>query len=334
MSSIVLRRITFTAALACLVGCDDSAPSGRSNLGRKIPPQEGPALIVQRGDLDAALDCKQPLTPGGRAVLLVHGTSVMPEENWGWNWESALPHFGFLPCTVRLPDYAFVDIQVSSEYVVHAIREMSDTTGLKIAVVGVSQGGLQPRWAIRWWPDVRERINDLVMLATPNHGALFADLSCALVSCLPALWQTRTTGSRFLDILNHADETPGKVSYTSIYSHTDVVIQPSFLDASAVLEGGVNIAVQDFCPGRVVDHAQHVYDAAVWALAIDALLHPGPLDVDRVDPAACLDAVMPHVDLVEALQRGAEVYLASAMRQAASAGKVDREPELRNYTRD
>lgn len=298
-------------------------------------PVAGPPLSVPQADLDAALFCPKALASGDSTVLLVHGTSVTPEENWEWNWQRALPEFGFATCTVRLPDFAFVDIQVSSEYVVHAIRVISDATGAKVSVVGLSQGGLQPRWAIRWWPDIRGRVDDLVMMAVTNHGAPFADSSCNPGPCLPALWQQRTFGSMFLAALNAGDETPGDVSYTSIYSHTDGVVQPSAPaeDASARVDGGVNIAVQDFCPGRPVDHAQHSYDAAVWALGFDALTHDGPLDISRVDAAACLDAVMPYADEAESIRRGAEIYTVAGERQATYDKKTSAEPELRDYAR-
>jgi triacylglycerol lipase len=291
----------------------------------------GPALAVAAADLAAALECPEALAPGAHAVLLVHGTSVTPEENWSWNWALALPELGFLPCTVRLPDYAFVDIQDSSEYVVHAIRAMSDATGTKISVVGISQGGMQPRWAIRWWPDIRERIDDLVMLAATNHGAAFADASCAASPCLPALWQLRWGGSDFLSALNDGDQTPGDVSYTSIYSLTDPVIQPVVPAPPSALDGAVNVAIQDICPGRPVEHAQEAYDAVAWALGIDALTHAGPVDVTRIDPGVCNEVVMPFVDPATAAAGGANIYLVAGTRQGAYAGKTDHEPPLKDY---
>jgi hypothetical protein len=324
------RSLTVVAIAAALAACGGASLPAT---GLPVGKSAGPALTVDADALAAALECPQPLAPGARAVLLVHGTSVTPEENWEWNWQRALPHFGFQACTVRLPDYAFVDIQVSSEYVVHAIRAMADATGAKISVVGLSQGGLQPRWAIRWWPDIRERVDDLVMIVTTNHGAPFADASCAAPPCLPALWQQRYQGSMFLAALNAGDETPGDVSYTSIYSHSDVVVQPSAPVAAASLDGAVNVAVQDLCPGRPVDHAQSSYDAAVWALGFDALSHDGPLDLARVDRAACLEFALPYADPVEAARRGAEIYLVAGERQSTYQGKVSEEPPLREYAR-
>ena len=40
---------------------------------------------------------------------------------------------------------------------------------------------------------------------------------------------------------------------------------------SAALGGATNIAIQDVCPGRVVGHFETIYDAAFYAVIIDAL---------------------------------------------------------------
>lgn len=326
-------RAAAGALALLLAACGGSVPPG---LIVDAGGADGPPLTESPAELQAALECSTPLAAGDRAVLLVHGTSVTPEENWSWNWQRALPEFGFAVCTVRLPDYAFVDIQVSSEYVVHAIRAMSDATGARISIVGLSQGGLQPRWAIRWWPDIRARVDDLVMLATTNHGAPFADSSCNPGPCLPALWQQRAIGSQFLAALNAGDETPGEISYTAIYSDSDAVIQPSAPPEQATgrAEGGVNVLVQDLCPGRPVDHAQHSYDAAVWALGFDALTHEGPLDLARVDPAVCAQTVLPFGDEAECARRGGEIYTLAGERQATYDKKTAEEPPLRDYARN
>jgi hypothetical protein len=82
-----------------------------------------------------------------------------------------------------------------------------------------------------------------------------------------------------------------------------------------------------------VDHAQSSYDAAVWALGLDALTRDGPLDLGRVDPAACLEFALPYADPAEAAQRGADIYLVAGERQSTYQGKVSEEPALRPYAR-
>jgi triacylglycerol esterase/lipase EstA (alpha/beta hydrolase family) len=284
---------------------------------------------VPTADLDAAFQCIAPPRAGDRGVLLVHGTSLTAEEHWGWNYALALPALGYAVCTVQFPGYAFGDVQESSEYAVHAIRRLHAATGRRIAVFGHSQGGIEPRWAIRWWPDVGAAVEDLIMLSAPNHGAAFADLSCN-APCLPALWQ-QSQGSQLLAALNDGDETPGEIAYTSIYSHTDWVIQPSLPEATAALEGAANIAVQDVCAGHVVDHIQAAFDAVVYALVVDALSHDGPADPARIDAMVCAEAAMPLVDPVTGWQRTAELYALAGERQAMADNKVDAEPALRDY---
>lgn len=256
----------------------------------------GPALEAPPGDLEAALECPDAFGGPGEPVLLVHGTYSTPEENWSWNFGAALPEMGFDVCTVRLPDRSTGDIQVSSEYVVFAIREIAARSGEPVDVLGHSQGSLQPRWALKWWPDTRALVDDLVMMAGPNHGTALADLAYEF-GCHPSCYQM-ATGSNFMAALNAGDETPGEVDYTSLYSVTDELVQPAFPPeaATAAIDGAVNVALQDLCPGRPGEHAAMAADAAIAAAVLDALTHDGPFDVTRFDPLTCAQAWMDGFD--------------------------------------
>ena len=254
----------------------------------------GPALETAQATLDAALHCPATFSHANHEpVLLVHGTFTNERENWDWNYASALPKQGYDVCTVRLPDRANGDIQIASEYVVNAVRRMAAVTGRKVDVLGHSQGGLEPRWAVKWWPDVQADVDDLVMLATPNHGTTAADGEIALFhQCTPSCWQMATT-SMFIAALNKTDETPGAVSYTSIYGNTDELVQPA---TTAPVAGGSNIAISDLCPGRPEEHVSIAADAAAYAMVIDAFTHPGPADPSRFNKATCLQGAMPGFD--------------------------------------
>lgn len=256
---------------------------------------QGPALRPDRDALEAALRCPDAFEDTEREpLLLVHGTFGTPEENWGWNYAAALPDKGWDVCTVTLPDRSTGDIQASSEYVVFAIREIAARSGSKVDVMGHSQGGLQPRWAIRWWPDVEQAVDDLVMLAVPNHGSVVVDPAYE-TGCFPACYQM-STRSDFIAALNAGDETPGAISYTSIYSLDDEVVQPAAPEPTAALDGASNILVQDLCPGRRVGHLGLAYDAAVYEMVIDALTHPGPADPSRFEPLTCASIWFDGVD--------------------------------------
>lgn len=123
-------------------------------------------------------------------------------------------------------------------------------------------------------------------LGSPHHGTDVAE-AAVQAGCPPACWQMRTS-AQFIAALNSGgDETPGPVSYTSIYTVTDELVQPVVPTATAALAGASNVLVQDLCPGRPVDHVGLAYDAAVHAVVMDALNRRGPADPARFDPSAC-----------------------------------------------
>ena len=291
------------------------------------PPGDPPLSVPERLLADA-LRCPATFTHRAhQPVLLVHGTFATPEENWSWNYANALPAAGYDVCTVRLPDRSTGDIQVSSEYVVYAVRKIYERSGSKVDVLGHSQGGLQPRWAVRWWPSLRTKVDDLVMLGTPNHGTLVADQATPL-GAPPAAWQMRTN-SRFIAALNSEDETPGPMSYTSLYTLSDELVQPVVPAATAAVAGGRNLLVQNLCPGRVVDHVGLAYDAAAHDMVIDAFTHPGPADPARFDRSTCLQVAFDGVAPEPLLSTGiAELQDGSGFTGAPNATE---EPPLQPY---
>lgn len=271
--------------------------------------------------MDAALACK-----GGKSkldgkeqhqpVLLVHGTGVSREHNWSWNYWAQLPEVGYEICWVQLPDAALNDIQISSEYVARAIQVMHRKAGEKIDVLGHSQGGLQPRWAIRFFPSGRY-VADYISLATPNHGTVVADGQNS--GCFESCWQMRTT-SKFISALNAGDETPGRTHYTNIYTQTDELVQPTGTQA---LTEASNVLLQDLCPGRSVDHLAIASDGLTYLLVIDALEHRGPAEPSRLPADHCQETAMP----------GSTAPPPSGLPDWAGYESSDREPPLRPYAR-
>ena len=286
---------------------------------------EGPPLETPEQTLRAALTCPETFDDTAHEpVLLVHGTFVNSDINWSWSYVPALSSQGFDVCTVDLPNNAIGDIQISTEYVVFAIREIAARSGDRVDVIGVSQGGIEPRWAIKWWPDVQATVDDDVMLASPNHGVQGKPSSG--FPCFPSCWQMGR-GSNFLAALNAGDETPGDVSYTSIYSSFDVVVAPP--EQTSPLAGASNILIQDVCPLRPVDHGNMSGDAVTYAIALDALTHPGPADPARIPASTCSQSSMPGARYENGLQ--------PVIDEIASGGPeweyVTEEPPLKPYAR-
>src|SRR5687768_10867622 len=160
-----------------------------------------PPLTVPADQLAGALRCANELRGAQRTpVLLVHGTGTTVEESWRSGYLHALPLEGVPVCAVQLPARSMEDIQVASEYVVAAVRRMATDSGRRIAIVGHSQGGLEPWWALRYWTDLPALVEDVIGLAAPYNGAQTASDRCHERPCQPAIWQMRI-GSRFLGVL-------------------------------------------------------------------------------------------------------------------------------------
>ena len=280
--------------LTCLVlvaGAVSSPVSAKGRARYSVPTSKmDAALGCAYNSVSGAFGSGDSLSGIGKAqpVLLVHGTGVNREQNWEWNYWPALLAEGFEVCWVQLPSGSVGDIQITSEYVARAIEVMHRATGEKIDVLGHSQGGLQPRWAIKWFPS-GDKVDDYVSLATPNHGTYMAGHRSLTAGCFASCWQMQID-SNFLTALNDEDETPGKTSYTNIYTLTDELVQPVGTQA---LEGASNILIQDLCPGRPVDHLGIAGDYVTWELVLDAFLNPGGADPKSRSATACTQALLP-----------------------------------------
>ena len=296
--------------------------------------QRGPALSVAQDQLDASLECNGNPAAGPTPVLLVPGTGSNPPHNFGWNWEPALDQLGIPWCAVTLPGNALGDIQESAEYVVNAIRTLYSRAGRRISIIGHSQGGMIPRWPLRFWPDTRAMVDDQIGFAPSNHGTTGAELLCS-VSCAAADWQ-QSDQSEFIKAVNSYQETFPGISYTEIYSHTDEIVTPNADDTgSSSLHGGggeiTNVAVQDVCPLDVSEHlAVGTQDNTAYALAIDALSHPGPANPASIPASVCANPLMPGINPVTYPTDLASSVLDLATN-TASAPQVPEEPPLRCY---
>ena len=149
---------------------------------------------------------------------------------------------------------------------------------------------------MKWWPSAQAAVDDLVLLAGPSHGVQLAESADRNPFPMPAAFWQFDSGSNFLAALNAGDETPGSISYTSIYSETDELVQPAQPVPTAGLDWGheeantVNLDIQKVCPGRIVDHLSiGTIDGATQELVIDALEHSGPASPARAGlDALCL----------------------------------------------
>lgn len=109
---------------------------------------------------------------------------------------------------------------------------LAQTGASQVDLVSHSMGGLNTRWYVKFVGG-STKVDDWVNLGGPNHGTSTAGLCFWEVSCFEM-----RAGSSFLTQLNSGDETPGIVSYTTVWSPCDEVINP---DSSTLLSGATNI---------------------------------------------------------------------------------------------
>ena len=320
--------LTSAANMASAAGTGPYAPLGRP----------GPALSITQAQVNAALACTGSLTdPAHVPILLVPGTDTTPQTAFSWNYERAFAAEGRPFCGITLPGNALLDIQTAGEYIVAGIRTLYARDGHRpVAIVGWSQGGMVPRWALRFWPDTRGKVASVIALDPSNHGTTVAVASCdGSQSCAPADWQ-QASNARFIAALNSGAETFSGIAYTVVYSRDDEVVVPNLNNhgSSSLHTGGgeiADIAVQTICPADTSEHlAMGTYDPVGYALVIDALDHAMPANPADIPASVCLQTLQPGVDPAMFAQNYASL-LASIAAAGNAAPKVSAEPALAGY---
>lgn len=297
LTALTLAALVLTGASSVPAAADSARDGGSSSTYAPLN-RPGPRLLVPRADLRAALDCHGSPSARKRPVLLSPATSVTPEENYSWNYAKAFTDQGRYWCSITMPHHTFGDIQVAGEHHVFAIRTMHERTGRKIAILGHSQGGMNPRWALRFWPDTRPMVEEVIGMAPSNHGTT-ALQHCVpgATTCTPAVWQ-QVDEARFMQALNSRTETFRRISYTVITSRLDEVVTPMTSSFLSTGKGRIsNTAIQDICPAATSEHNfVGTIDPVAYALVMDALGHRGPANPARIDRAVCTQPYMPYVE--------------------------------------
>jgi hypothetical protein len=237
----------------------------------------GPRLTVPQSELDAAFKCPiDPTNATATPVMFVTGTGASGDQGFLIG-QDAFEAYGHPVCYVNFPDFTTADIQISVQYLVYGLRKEFALAHRKVAAIGISQGGLLPRFALTYWPDLRKKVSDVIAAAGTQHGTSLGRGTCsAAAPCPPADWQ-QIQGSHLLRAINsQPDETPGNVSYTTVRSLTDQTVQPQGgKHPTSALDGASNILIQGVCPGRTTSHIGTAVDSVTFAAFVDAVAHAG-----------------------------------------------------------
>ena len=253
-------------------------------LGVSAPAGADPAYPTSPfGDPTGANDWScHPSELRPEPVIIVHGTFGDRKDLLD-DLSAAMGAQGFCVFSLDYGNRATGPIEESAQELKDFTAKVLAATGAtKVSMVGHSQGGMMPRYYIKFLGGDAV-VDDLVGLSPSNHGTtVVGDPSNPLTgatfgSYCPACVQ-QAAGSEFLQNLNAGDETPGPVSYTQITTRYDEVVVPY---TSAYLAEGpdtTNITLQDTCPTDLADHLRIPMSKAAIGWTLDALTHAGPAD--------------------------------------------------------
>lgn len=312
-------------------------------LGAGAAQAKEPRIDVAPGKLRASLHCQKAVRDAKRTpILLVTGTGVDGSEAWPAGLQPTLLTIAKRPsCYVNFPEHTTGDIQVAAEYLVYAIRETQRRAGRKIAIYGISQGGLLPRWALTYWPSTRSLVTDVVAVAGTHHGTTVfgALLGACGDQCMftAAAWQQAAGADLQRAIAGYPDETPGKLGWTTVRSLTDEIVQPvEGPHPTSALRGATNVVIQHVCPGRQVSHITTGVDSVSYAVLIDAISHSGSARLSRLPSNVCARPFAPRLDETATRASVEHLYSLASPRtlQGADGGKLlGAEPPVKPYAR-
>ncbi len=240
----------------------------------------------------------QPSADHPRPVVLVHGTFANMATNWA-AMSPVLADAGY--CVFALnyggePGSLFKALgpieESAAELDAFVDRVLAATGADEVDIVGHSQGGMMPRYYIKFLGGADE-VNALIGLAPSNHGTTLHGLATLAEKYFPAAGDLlgsecqacmqQAKGSDFLQRLNSGDETPPGVSYTVIATEYDEIVTPY---TSGFLEGADNLTAQDLCAATLAEHGLVAFDAVVIHEVMNRL------DPDSATPTTC-EAYLP-----------------------------------------
>src|SRR3954449_8545725 len=151
-----------------------------------------PKLTEPKAALAASLKCTDGVDHAKRTpLMLVTGTGASGDEVYAIG-KGALDYRGIPACWVNFPNHTTADIQRSVQYLVYGLRVMHRRAGRKLAVFGISQGGLLPRIALTYWPSLTRFVDDVIAAAGTQHGTTVGQFDgCGKngKQCVPAAFQ-------------------------------------------------------------------------------------------------------------------------------------------------
>jgi triacylglycerol esterase/lipase EstA (alpha/beta hydrolase family) len=229
----------------------------------------------------------RPSAAHPQPVILVHGTFADMSDTW----QALSPllvdngycvfafNYGSYNGSGAAGIYAIGDVAQSADQLSRFVDQvLAVTAANKVDLVGDSQGGIMPRYYLRFLGGA-SKVHVLVGLAPSNHGTTLDGLftlasrfpgASALLAAFCLACGEQEAGSPLLSQLNAGGDTVPGVKYTVIQSTNDEVVTPytsAFLSGPAV----TNIVLQQQCPLDQGEHLSMPYDHIADADVLTAL---------------------------------------------------------------
>ncbi len=151
-------------------------------------------------------------------------------------------------------------------------RTMEGAGTDSVDIVGYSAGGVVARLYVRdeGGASVVRRV---LTVGSPHHGSDLASLAAEAAGGCPTACKQLATGSDLLRRLAAGDETPDGPRWITVRTADDRIVTPS---DSAVLDGALNIEVQELCAAATTSHGALPGDPVVLATVRSALAATAP----------------------------------------------------------
>ncbi|AYF74451.1 alpha/beta fold hydrolase [Nocardia yunnanensis] len=263
----------------------------------KVPTQQGPpqtehlaAARYLKEHPDAApqgandFGCK-PSAEHPRPVIFAHGTDSSAYSDWS----GLAPLVAQRGICVFALDYGgnpakdtfgTEDVWVSSAQIGVFVDQVLAATGAtQVDLVGFSQGASVTRYWINKLGGA-PKVGQWIGLASPSYGGVMYGL-VPIADAVPGIYQVvelgsslaavqQAAGAPFIVDLNAGGDTVPGVTYTTIGSRVDEMIQPN-TNIALHGAGATNIVLQNLCADDLTGHFHMVYDPYVQQLVANLL---------------------------------------------------------------
>ncbi|CAA9504748.1 MAG: hypothetical protein AVDCRST_MAG17-1582 [uncultured Solirubrobacterales bacterium] len=280
-------RALALAAVFATLGVLAPSAFAQGSVSRPPPPM---------GANDACTSGQDP-TP----VVLVHGTFSNRGQFWKFSPQLEAAGHCVFALNYGCEGPSFSCGRGPIERSARQLRDFIDDRVLpqsrsgKVSILGHSQGGLMPRFYIKFLGG-RTKVKDMVSISASNHGTdnPLAPFSRDCAACL----QQSPYMNGFTRRINNPDETLGAIDYTQVQTRFDDVVFPYFSafladDPDTDYNGQqtrrlngprtANVCLQDRFAASTDDHLSITFSDQALIVIREALDRNGPARVLRPD---------------------------------------------------